>query len=214
MRTILAFLCVAVLTIPVLAADKPADQAKSVPLFDGKTFDGWEGNLKVFRLQDGAIVGGDLNKPLPRNEFLCTTKRYGDFELRVKFKVLGKGANAGVQVRSKRVPNHHEVSGYQADLGEGWWGCLYDESRRNKVLTGPPPAERTKLIRQDDWNEYVIRCEGPRVQLWINGQQTVDYTEPDGSIPQVGVFGLQVHQGGPMEAWYKDIFLRELPEHE
>ncbi len=192
-----------------VAAEAPPEGFQS--LFDGKTFDGWEGNLKVFRIEDGAIVGGSLKEKVARNEFLCTTKSYADFELRLKFKLLGKGANAGVQIRSQRIPNHHEMKGYQADLGDGYWGCLYDESRRNRVLAGPPQAERSKLVKPDDWNEYVIRCEGRRIQLWINGRQTVDYTEPDESIPQTGVIGLQIHGGPPSEAWYKDIFIRELP---
>ena len=95
-----------------------------VSLFDGKTFNGWEGDTtKTFRIQDSAIVGGSLKEPVPRNEFLCTTRTYRNFVLRLKFKLLGKGANAGVQFRSRRIPNHHEVSGYQADLGDpGWWG--------------------------------------------------------------------------------------------
>jgi hypothetical protein len=210
MRPIFAFLCVASLTTAVLAADKPADQAKSVPLFDGKTLDGWEGNLKVFRIQDGAIVGGDLKKALPHNEFLCTTKQYGDFELRLKFKLLGNGVNAGVQIRTRRIPNHHEVVGYQADLAEGMWGNLYDEGRRG-FLAGLPPAQRGKNVQREDWNDYLIRCEGKRVQLWINGRQTVDYAEGDAAIPLSGVIGLQIHGGPPSEAWYKDIAIRQLP---
>jgi hypothetical protein len=187
-----------------------ADEAEFVSLFDGKSLTGWEGNRDAFRIEDGAIVGGSLEKPVPRNEFLTTTKEYGDFELRLKFKLLGEGANAGVQIRSKRIPDHHEMIGYQADLGEGWWGCLYDESRRRKVLAGPPKEERSKVVRKDDWNDYVIRAEGKRIQLWINGQQTVDYTEPDDSIPQRGLIGLQIHGGPPSEGWYKEVRIRKL----
>ena len=181
-----------------------------VPLFDGKSLEGWDGNREVFRVEDGAIVAGSLDKPVPRNEFLTTTREYGDFELRLKFKLLGKGANAGVQIRSRRIPDHHEMIGYQADLGEGWWGCLYDESRRRKVLAGPPKEERSKVVREDGWNDYVIRAQGKRIQLWINGQQTVDYTEPDDSIPQRGLIGLQIHGGPPSQAWYQDVRIREL----
>ena len=95
-------------------------QPKRVAIFDGKTFAGWEGDLTIFRIQDGAIVGGTLERRIARNEFLCTTKTYGDFELRLKVKLLGgEGANAGIQFRTKRIPNHHEVSGYQADMGTG-----------------------------------------------------------------------------------------------
>ncbi|MBM4029849.1 MAG: DUF1080 domain-containing protein, partial [Planctomycetes bacterium] len=112
---------------------------QTIALFDGKTFDGWEGNLDYFRIEDGAIVGGSLDKAIPRNEFLCTKKEYGDFELRLKVKLLGDlaRANAGIQIRSRRIPNHHEMIGYQADMGQKYWGCLYDESRRNRILAQP-----------------------------------------------------------------------------
>jgi hypothetical protein len=155
-------------------------------------------------------VGGSLQEAIPRNEFLCTEKEYADFELRLKFKVLGKGANAGVQIRSRRIPNHHEMIGYQADLGDGWWGSLYDESRRRKVLAAADADKVAKVLKRDDWNEYVIRCTGRRIQLWINGYQTVDYTEEDPSIEQRGMIGLQIHGGPPSEAWYKDITLTGL----
>src|SRR6056297_2364431 len=197
------------LTKPLATAPMLSLQNQKEPgfqaLFDGQTLDGWEGNHEIFRVQDGAIVGGSMDRDIPRNEFLCTTKEYGDFELRLQFKIVGQGANAGVQIRSRRIPDHHEVIGYQADLGDQWWGCLYDESRRRKILAGPPAEERGKPIRENDWNDYRIRCQGNRIQLWINGTQTVDYQEPDADIARQGFIGLQVHSGGPMEAWYRNI---------
>ncbi|MFP6582685.1 MAG: DUF1080 domain-containing protein [Candidatus Hydrogenedentota bacterium] len=181
-----------------------------IPLFDGKTFYGWEGDLDVFRIEDGAIVGGTLDERISRNEFLATTKSYGDFELHVSFKLLGENANAGIQFRTERIPNHHEVSGYQADMGQQFWGCLYDESRRNKVIGQADEEVVAKLVRHEDWNEYVIRCEGPRVRLWLNGTLTVDYMELDDSIPRTGIIALQIHGGQPSEAWYRDIRILEL----
>jgi hypothetical protein len=182
----------------------------TVSLFNGKTLDGWEGNVKIFRVEDGAIVGGSLGEKVARNEFLCTTRSYGDFDLRLKFKLVGAGANAGVQFRTKRIPNHHEVSGYQADMGDGWWGALYDESRRNKVLTGPDQAKMKTVVRPGDWNDYRIRAEGKHIQLWLNGVQTVDYTETDPTIETAGVICPQIHAGPPSEAWYKDITIIDL----
>ena len=182
--------------------------AKAAPLFDGRTFSGGEGNLKMFRIEDGAIVGGTFADKIPRNEFLCTTQTYGDFELRLRVKLLGGDkANAGVQFRTARIPNHHEVSGYQADMGTGWWGALYDESRRNKVLLGPDQSKMKEVVKTDEWNDYVIRAEGKHVQLWLNGVQTVDYTEQDPAIAASGVICVQIHSGPPSEAWYKDITL-------
>ncbi len=212
LRSSLVCLLTVVLAASVVAARGQGDRgAKAVPLFDGKTLDGWEGDLKIFRVQDGAIVAGTLDNKIVRNEFLCTTKTFGDFELRLKFKLLGgDGANAGVQFRTKRIPNNHEVSGYQADMGVGWWGALYDESRRNKVLVGPDQAKMKDVIKINEWNDYVIRAEGKHIQLWINGVQTVDYTEQDPGIDAAGVIAVQIHGGPPSEAWYKDITIVDL----
>ena len=201
------------LTLAACLLTAAAARAESRPLFDGKTFTGWEGDTRAtFRIEDGAIAAGSLEKAVPRNEFLCTTRSYGDFELRLKFKLLGDpaGANAGVQFRSKRVPNHHEVSGYQADIGQGYWGALYDESRRNKVLKAPDAALLKKIVKPEDWNDYVIRAEGPRIRLWLNGTLTVDYTEPDDKIDRRGIIGLQVHGGAKTKVLYKDIRIEEL----
>jgi hypothetical protein len=187
-----------------------AGEPKPVSIFDGKTFQGWEGDLKIFRIEDGAIVGGSLRDKVVRNEFLCTTGTYADFELRLKVKLVGEGANAGIQFRTRRIPNNHEVSGYQADMGKGWWGALYDESRRNKVLTGPDQAKMDAVVKNNAWNDYVIRAEGKRIRLWLNGVQTVDYTEADPAVDTAGVIAVQIHGGPPSEAWYKDITIVEL----
>ncbi len=197
-------LAVAVCVAPVLAAAPDL-------LFDGKTFEGWEGPLESFRIEDGAIVGGTLDRRLPKNQFLATKKSFADFELRLKFKLVGANVNAGVQIRSRRIPNHHEMIGYQADLGQRYSGSLYDESRRRRIVAQANLAELMKVLRPNDWNDYRIRSEGKRIRLWINGYQTVDYTEADDSIEQVGVIAVQIHSGPPGEAWYRDITIEELP---
>jgi hypothetical protein len=95
-------------------------------------------------------------------------------------------------------------------MGVGWWGALYDESRRNKVLIGPDQAKMNGVIKANDWNDYVIRAEGPRIQLWVNGVQTVDYTETDPAIDTSGVIAVQIHSGPPSQALYRDITIVEL----
>jgi len=205
-------------TLFVLAASAVLAHAGPVSIADGKTFDGWEGDTtKTWRIEDGAFVGGSLNEKVPHNEFLTTKKSYANFELRLKFKLIGTEGfiNGGVQFRSVRVPkdapNPWEMFGYQADEGDGYYGSLYDESRRKKTLVAPDKELIDKTLKRDDWNEYRIRCEGRHIQLWINGVQTVDYTEEDESIGQTGLIGLQIHGGGKAEAWYKDIVIDELP---
>lgn len=201
--------------ILLLIAMPGFSQNKNVPngfvsLFNGKDFSGWEGPLESFRIEDGAIVGGQLKNRIPHNQFLATKKSYKDFILRAKFKLVGNNPNAGIQIRSQRIPNHHEMIGYQADLGQKYWGSLYDESRRRKMIATAKLDEVMKVLKPNEWNEYKIRAVGRRVQLWINGQMTVDYLEEDKSLEQFGLIALQIHSGAPSEAWYKDVWIKEI----
>jgi hypothetical protein len=104
--------------------------------------------------------------------------------------------------------------GYQCDMGTMMgrpiWGALYDESRRRKFLVEPDPVKLQAVLKPDGWNDLVIRCEGPRIQLWVNGLLTVDYTEPDATLPRRGRFGLQIHGGEPAQASYQDIRIKRL----
>ena len=201
----------------LLAASTFTLNAAELNLTDGRTFNGWVGDTnKTWRMEDGAFVGGTLERKVPQNEFLRTTRSFTNFVLKVKFKLVGTDAggfiNGGVQIRSepaKTPPN--EMVGYQCDIGEGWWGALYDESRRNKVLIKPDPKAVEKALKKNDWNQYVIRCEGKRIRTSINGVEMIDYTEADDSLPQFGLIGLQVHGGGPAVASYKDVVVEELP---
>jgi hypothetical protein len=196
----------------VLAADKA--EPGFTPLFDGKTLTGWEGKEDIFRVEDGAIVAGTLEANIKNNEFLCTKKDYGDFELRLQAKLVGPGENAGVQFRSERIPNHHEVIGYQCDMGlaggKSIWGSLYDESRRKKFLAAGDDEILKKKVVADGWNDIVIRCQGPRIQLWVNEVPTVDFTETEANIPRTGKIALQIHGGKPAQASYRNIRVKEL----
>jgi len=210
------FLMMLAISFPIMGTGAAANAGKPVALFDGKTFNGWDGDTKhTWRIEDGCITGGSLTTNVPRNEFLATKRSYANFTLKLKFKLRGDSkktfVNSGVQFRSQRVPNDSEMVGYQADLGDPtWWGCLYDESRRNKVLAQSDMSKLNKVLKRDDWNDYEIKAEGRRIRTYINGVLGVDYTEPDEEIPQDGRIGLQIHGGGPAQVWFKDITIVEL----
>ena len=207
MKPLLLLLSVSALATVAYAAPKP--------LADGKTFEGWEGDTAgIWRIVDGAFAGGSLETTVQRNEFLATKKAFGNFELRLKCKLVGTEGfvNGGIQFRSKRIANPpNEMSGYQADVGAGYWGTLYDESRRNRALATADKEVVAKALKKDDWNDYVIRCEGPHIRLWINGVKTVDYTEAEPGIEQTGLIAMQIHGGAKAVASYKDIMIEELP---
>ena len=185
------------------------DEAGFAALFNGKDFNGWNGDFDLWKVNDGMIVGDSAG--IKQNQFLTTEKTYGDFELRLEFRLHGGKGNSGVQFRSKRVPKSTAVIGYQADIGENYWGALYDEHRRRNILA-KPKAEQEKLIKKDGWNRYVIRAVGSRIVLKINGETTVDYTETDDSIARVGIIALQVHSGPAMRIDFRKIRIRVLSE--
>ncbi len=186
--------------------------AAPVSLFDGKSLDGWEirkGEEKWWKVEDGMIVGGSLTEQVPFNTFIASAKTYGDFELSFKIRLVkGEGfMNSGMQIRSKRMEGDSEMIGYQVDAGPGYWGDLYDESRRNRAV-----AKSSEPVGKDwEWNDFRVLCEGPRIRTWINGAAAFDYTEQDRDIAATGLLGLQAHGGGKLLVQMKDIEITELP---
>jgi len=196
-------------------APRYTQNSKTINLFDGKTFNGWQGDtIHTWRIENGALVGGSLIETVPHNDFLATLQTFKNFDLQLQFKLTGTGfVNAGVQFRSQRLANpDYEMAGYQADLGEGYWGSLYDESRRNKTLSKPDSLIIKKILHTNDWNYYRIRCNGKKIQIWLNDVLTVDYTEKEDTIMQSGLIALQIHGGGKAEVAYKKLQLTRLPD--
>lgn len=185
------------------------DPAGARPLFDGATLGGWEGDLNLWSAKDGKLTG--RSEGLDRNEFLVSNEAFGDFAFRVDFRMRGgPESNGGIQFRSERVAGSREMIGYQADIGQGYWGSLYDESRRNRVLAKGSEAA-VAGVKREGWNTYEIRAAGPEIRLTLNGIPSASYREDDGTLPATGRFGLQLHAGGPMTMEFRDMYIRELP---
>lgn len=178
------------------------------PLFNGQNLDGWEGDTSLWSVRDGMLVG--RSPGISQNQFLATEARYKDFILQLSFRLVNGEGNSGIQFRSERIPGT-EMRGYQADIGENYWGCLYDESRRRKVLAAASPRA-LEALNKTGWNHYVLRVMGNQIRLTLNGVLSVDYREPDPEIAaQGGKIAVQIHSGGPMEIQFKDLFIQPLP---
>jgi hypothetical protein len=193
------------------AATQPAGGALPegfVRLFDGKTLDGWKGRDTHWKVEDGAIVGYTTAKdPLKHNEFLYTEKEYGDFEIRAKF--LLKNHNSGIQVRSQVHPDF-VVTGYQPDIAESTYtGTLYEEGGRGTIGKVDPKVIE-EHFKKGQWNDYRIICKGDKIEIYLNGFQTVDYTEKKADAPKKGIIAFQLHAGPPMVVMFKDVILKEL----
>jgi mono/diheme cytochrome c family protein/glucose/arabinose dehydrogenase len=199
--------------------------AAPAPLFDGKSLTGWDGDPKVWRVENGEIVGGSMQGN-PRNEFLTTKRTFYNFRLSLEYKLTGTEGfvNAGVQFRSQRTTNPpNEMIGYQADIGHGHTGSLYDESRRKKFLARAgagyggvgvkDESEIADLEKKGEWNKYEILAMGPLIIIRLNGKQTLAYSETDPSVDDAyGLIGLQIHGNNKAEIRYRNITLDPLTE--
>ncbi len=186
-----------------------------VPLFDGKTLDGWRqlGGEAKYEAVDGTIVGSSV--PNTSNSFLCTEKYYGDFVLELEFKVDPK-LNSGVQIRSSSYPDYHKgrVHGYQVEIDpsdRAWSAGIYDESRRGWLANLKDNEPARKAFKPDDWNHYRIEAIGDRIRTWINDVPAADLRD---SMTPIGFIGLQVHGVGgrtdPLTVRWRDIRIKDL----
>ncbi|CAN5636034.1 hypothetical protein BH23PLA1_BH23PLA1_27750 [soil metagenome] len=182
--------------VPALATEETASS-----LFNGKDLTGWKGNENLWSVEDGEIVG--RSPGLQRNEFLRSELAAEDFRLSLKVKLTPNAGNSGIQFRSEELPEG-EVKGYQADIGAGWWGKLYEEHGR--ALLWDESGE--EHLKPEEWNDYVIEAQGSRIRTFLNGEICVDLDDPQGA--RRGIFALQLHSGEPMEVRFKDLRLEVL----
>ncbi len=208
------------------------DTSGFVSIFDGKSLDGWEGDLNYWRVEDGNIIGEVTpDKLLKQNSFLIwrggTT---GNFELKLDYKVSANG-NSGINYRSYEVGDiPYALKGYQCDIdGKGRWsGQNYEEkARKFLALRGQVSeinsqkgafeigsvGERDALlqfIRKEDWNACHIIVRGNIMIHKINGQVMSIVIDNDVEQRKMeGLLGVQVHVGPPMTIEYKNIRIKK-----
>ncbi len=208
LRTLLFLLCAA-----NLLAQGPRVHIKKLPgedwapLFNGKDLNGWvEVGKEKWMVENGTIHGMAVSKDYG---YLKTAKNYTDFHLTLKFKCDGDG-NSGVFFHSEFKPGTAEVTqGLQFEIdctiGEHTGG-LYGDGRG--WLVWPAPENET-VVRQDDWNEYLLKVEGNRYISRLNGVLMVDFTDPKPKSLDGGI-SLQLHSGGSGNMRFKDILIRDL----
>ncbi len=209
-------LLVGAFALPVRAADNELTAAEKkegwILLFDGKTLAGWDGDPTVWRVENGYISG--KAEKVSHNTFCIYKEPAANFHFQCDVMLIkGKGfTNSGIQYRSK-VANAKEwiVRGYQADIGAGWWGALYEEGGRG-VLWKPTP-EATKTVKADDWNHCEIIADGAKIKQLLNGVlsgELDDKNEAKRSL--AGVIALQYHTPGQnFEVRFKNLKLKKLP---
>jgi hypothetical protein len=180
----------------------PAKEGRAVLLFNGRDLTGWTGNKELWSVDNGEIVG--KSPGINRNEFLVHERQVGNFRLSVEVKLVPNNANSGIQFRSAQLDDG-AMKGYQADIGEGWWGKLYHEHGRAQLWDKPADQH----VKKEEWNRYVIEAAGHHVRTYLNDKLCVDLEDPEGEL--TGLVGLQIHSGGAMEVRFRNLRFHELP---
>jgi len=186
------------------AAEDDATKA----FFNGKDLDGWEGLMQFWSAKDGAIVG-ETKKDPGFNTFLCSKKKYKDFELTFQIRLRDGVGNSGVQIRSEVFDREHfAVKGPQADIGQVYWGSLYGEHFGGMMQAAPEKLVK-KVLKEKDFNDYAIKCVGKHVTIKLNGETTVDGDFP--KMADEGIIAWQLHSGfKKMEVTFKNIKFKDL----
>ncbi len=198
-----------------VAAPDPKPDAKGwIHLFNGKDLTGWNGNPDIWRVEKGCISGKVEKQDF--NTFLIYEKPFSDFVLEADVMLLKGPAftNSGIQYRSRVIdPAKWIVGGYQADMGDAYWGQLYEERSEFKrgVIFAPTDAA-LKSVKADDWNHYVVTAKGWKLRHELNGILAGEFEDADEKARSAeGVIAIQYHAPGGFEVRVKDIRVKPLP---
>lgn len=198
-------LLLAALVVGVLALTAHGDVANA---FVGKDLAGWEGLMEYWSVKDGTLVGTSPQDGLKFNTFLCSKKKYKDFELSFQVRLKDGTGNSGVQIRSEIFDQKKmAVKGPQCDIGDVYWGSLYGEHFGGMMKAAPKDVV-AKVMKKGEFNDYYIKCVGKHVTIKLNGETTVDEDFP--KMPEEGIIAWQLHQGKHMEVTFKNIKFKEL----
>jgi hypothetical protein len=149
----------------------------------------WNADPQYWKLQHGVLKGDYTGGNL--HNYAWTKKTYKDFELNAIVKLDGHEPNSGICIRIHPT-NADNVPGYQVDMGEGYWGSLWEE-RRQGMVQAYPPNVAAKLVKNKSWNHYYIIIKGHHIEAWLNGVKTIDIVHNEGFDD--GAIGLQLCHG-------------------
>ena len=209
-------LCLAVATsASPVEKEKAKKEGKSetIQLFNGKDLEGWEGHENLWSVKEGVIVGKN-SEPVKVSTYLATKRKFRDFKLNSKVKLVDGGPKAmhsGIAVWGRLAPEKGDPYTYQGHLVmfPSGWG-MYDLHRRNGLPVDGGPAK--KAGKQKDWNDLVILAQGDHIRVAVNGTLVVDWHDPKPELIMEGPIGLQLHSNDvPQEIHFKDLVLTTHP---
>ena len=169
-----------------------ADDAQWVPLFDGKSLDGWEKvgqDASVWEVQDGALSGSG-----PASMLVCTKGPYKNFRYRAEIKI-NDGGNSGLYFRTTRKPGF--TDGYEAQI---------DSTHRDPIRTGSLYGMchvYEQLVKPDTWFTYELEVRDDvwrgrkmtRIKITVDGKELYEYLDFAQTFKE-GHFAFQQHDPG------------------
>jgi len=196
-----------ILLLLVLAINIGCNNASDSKLFNGENLDGWEiyGTEKWY-VEDGLLIAE--SGPDEEYGYLATKDNYKNFELNLEFLQEANG-NSGVFFRSGL--DGTKISGWQVEVApqDLHTGGIYESYGRGWLVK--PDPEKEEILKFGDWNQMKIRVVGDNVTTWLNGEKMVEFT--DKKIGDAnGKIALQIHSGGGIKVYYRNIVVREISE--
>jgi Domain of Unknown Function (DUF1080) len=207
------------------------------PIFDGKTLEGWEGNPKYWRVENGCLVGEITPETVIKSNTFIIWRGGApkDFELKVDYRITPNG-NSGINYRSVVVPdpvtpeNRFAMRGYQADIDgrNNYTGQNYEEkgrlflatrgqvtrvtgTQKPLILSSLGDSKELAAFITADWNSFHLIARGNVLAHILNGHlmSMVIDDDPVGRTFE-GLIGVQVHVGPPMKVEYRNFRLKTL----
>jgi hypothetical protein len=215
-RLLIAVLLVA----PLLALAAPTVEEGFMPLFDGKTLDGWQGGKENYVVKEESIVSQPMG-----NRNLATVKEYGDFHLKFEFK-LTPGANNGIGIRvpaeeeGKRLdPAFQGIELQIIDDSSEKYAAIKEWQRHGSVY-GVVAAKTGFLKPPGEWNSEEIIARGKHITVILNGEKIVDAdtekASENGTLDGKAHPGLKRDKGHicfcghGAEVWFRNLRIKEL----
>ncbi len=192
-------------------------------LFDGESLTGWKAseNKETWSVEGGALVTNG-----PRSHLFYVGEvggaQFKNFELKAKVKTT-PGSNSGIFFHTEYQEEGWPGKGYECQVINTWPKVAPGKYRERK-MTGSLYGIRNvwkSPVGDNEWFDYHIIVQGKSVRVYVNGVQTVDYTEPenvyrpnkrDGRLVTSGTFALQGHDPKSVVR-YKDIQVKILPDN-
>ena len=189
-----------------------------VDLFNGKDFTGWKGTagMDSYKIQEGILRVNSTDKGQHLLYVGDGNEKFKDFELIVVSKAE-PSSNSGIYFHTDGTSRHKAgwlQFGYEVQLN-----CTEKEKRKTASLYGVQDLA-TSPVDEMNWFELKVRVKGKRIQVWADGKQVVDYTEPENVErpknregrflnAEGGFIALQAHD--TKSVWYfKTIKIRKL----